>query len=84
MVQLKNGNLFLHLASAFDAKLAGHLQSMGAIHHLISPNQFYHAHIGEWSRAFPDAVPGASRAARERARARGIDVVQNEPCHFRF
>jgi len=76
MVQLKNGNLFLHLPIAFDAKLAGHLQSMGAIHNLISPNQFYHAHIGEWSRAFPNAVTGGGAGAHAHG---GVDVVQNGP-----
>jgi hypothetical protein len=74
VVQLKNGDLFLHSPIAFDARLAGHLQSMGTIRHLISPNQFHYAHIGEWSRAFPDAVTWASPGARRRARARGIDM----------
>jgi hypothetical protein len=74
VVQLKNGDLFLHSPIAFDAGLAGHLRSMGTIRHLISPNQFHYAHIGEWARAFPDAVTWASAGARRRARARGIDV----------
>src|SRR6516165_1132974 len=74
VVQLKNGDLFLHSPIAFDARLAGHLQSMGTIRHLISPNQFHYAHIGEWSRAFPGAITWASPHARERARARGIKV----------
>jgi hypothetical protein len=74
VVQLKNGDLFLHSPIAFDATLARHLQSMGTIRHLVSPNQFHYAHIGEWSRAFPDAVTWASPGARQRARARGIDV----------
>ncbi len=74
VVQLKNGDLFLHSPIAFDAALAKHLQSMGTIRHLVSPNQFHYAHIGEWSRAFPDAVTWASPRARRRARARGIDV----------
>jgi hypothetical protein len=74
VVQLNSGDLFLHSPIAFDAALARHLQSMGTIRHLISPNQFHYAHIGEWSRAFPDAVTWASPRARQRARARGIDV----------
>ena len=48
--------------------------TMGTVPHLVSPNQFHYAHIGEWSRAFPDAVTWASPHAPERARARGIDV----------
>jgi hypothetical protein len=75
VVQLTDGDLFLHSPIAFDAALAGRLQSMGRIRHLISPNQFHYAHIGEWSRAFPDALTWASPGARHRARARDIDVV---------
>ncbi len=74
VVKLKNGDLFLHSPIAFDAALAETLQSLGAVQHLVSPNQFHYAHIGEWSRAFPDAVTWASPHAPERARARGIDV----------
>jgi hypothetical protein len=74
VVRLKNGDLFLHSPIAFEACLAGQLQSMGRIRHLVSPNQFHYAHIGEWSRAFPDAVTWASPGARARARARGIHV----------
>ncbi len=75
VVRLGNGDLFLHSPIAFDAALADHLQSIGTVRHLVSPNQFHYAHIGEWARAFPDAVTWASPGARRRARARGIDVA---------
>jgi hypothetical protein len=74
VVRLTNGDLFLHSPIAFDAALADRLQAMGTVRHLVSPNQFHYAHIGEWSRAFPDAIAWASPHARERARSRGIDV----------
>src|SRR6516165_333095 len=74
VVRLKNGDLFLHSPTAFQASLAGQLQSMGTIRRLVSPNQFHYAHIGEWSRVFPDAVTWASPGVRARARARGIEV----------
>jgi hypothetical protein len=47
---------------------------MGTVRHLISPNQWHYAHIGEWQRAFPEAVTWASPGVRQRARARHIDV----------
>jgi hypothetical protein len=74
VVKFKNGDLLLHSPIAFDATLAETLQSLGTVRHLVSPNQFHYAHIGEWSRAFPDAVTWSSPHAPERARARGIDV----------
>jgi Domain of unknown function (DUF4336) len=74
VVRLKTGDLFLHSPIAFDPSLAQRLQAMGTVRHLVSPNQFHYAHIGEWARAFPDAVTWASPHVRERARARRIDV----------
>jgi hypothetical protein len=74
VVRLGNADLFLHSPIAYDAALADELASMGRVHHLVSPNQFHYAHIGEWLRAFPDALTWASPGAGRRARARGIDV----------
>jgi hypothetical protein len=53
VVRLGNGALFMHSPIAFDAALADDLGSMGRVRHLISPNQFHCAHIGEVT-----SVPG--------------------------
>src|SRR5215468_6601270 len=55
VVRLGNGDLFIHSPIAFEAALADSLRAMGTLRHLVSPNQFHYAHIGEWWRAFPDA-----------------------------
>ena len=75
VVRLSNGDLFLHSPIKFDQALASELQGLGTIRHLVSPNQFHYAHVGEWSKAFPDAVPWASPRVRRRARARRVDVT---------
>lgn len=75
VVRLSNDDLFLHSPIKFDAALASELQRMGTIRHLVSPNQFHYAHIGEWSKVFPDAITWASPRVRLRARARHIDVT---------
>ncbi|APG95462.1 DUF4336 domain-containing protein [Sinorhizobium americanum] len=75
IVRLSDGSLFLHSPIKFDEALAGELQRMGAIRHLVSPNQFHYAHIGEWSKVFPDAITWASPHVRQRARARRNDVT---------
>jgi hypothetical protein len=74
VVRLANGDLFLHSPIRFDAKLAEELQTVGTVRHLVSPNQFHYAHIGEWARVFPAAITWASPRVRQRARARHIDV----------
>ena len=74
VVRLMNDNLFLHSPIKFDDRLANELQGLGTPRHLVSPNQFHYAHIGEWAKAFPEAIAWASPRVRERARARRIDV----------
>jgi hypothetical protein len=74
VVKLANGDLFLHSPISFDPALAEQLRAIGTVRHLVSPNQFHYAHIGEWARAFPDAITWASPRVRQRARARRIDV----------
>jgi hypothetical protein len=89
VVRLSDGTLLLHSPIAFNPALAEHLKSMGTVRYLISPNQFHYAHIGEWSRAFPDAIAWASQRVRRRARARGIavefarDLSDNAPKEWR-
>jgi len=74
VVRLANGDLFLHSPVAYDEGLADGLERMGNVRHLVSPNQWHYAHVGEWQRAFPDAIAWGSAAAARRARARHIDV----------
>jgi hypothetical protein len=74
VVRLSNGDLFLHSPIRFDEGLAQELQRLGTIRHLVSPNQFHYAHIGEWATVFPDAVTWASPGVRRRARARHASV----------
>ncbi len=74
VVRLSNGDLFLHSPIKFDEGLAKELRRLGRVRHLVSPNQFHYAHIGEWAKAFPDAISWASPGVRQRARARHADV----------
>jgi hypothetical protein len=71
VVRLSNADLFLHSPIKFDGRLADELLGLGAVRHLVSPNQFHYAHIGQWAKAFPK---WASPRVRERARARHVDV----------
>ena len=74
VVRLGNGDLFLHSPVAYEERLAIALQRLGEVRHLISPNQWHYAHIGEWQRAFPQAIAWASPGVRRRTRARHVDV----------
>jgi hypothetical protein len=74
VVRLSNGELFLHSPIQFDETLAKELHGLRTIRHLVSPNQFHHAHIEEWARAFPGTTSWASPRVRGRARARHVDI----------
>src|SRR5262249_48563478 len=74
VVRLSNGDLFLHSPIKCDVRLASELLGLGAVRRLVSPNQFHYAHIGEWKKAFPNAVSWASPRVRERVRARHVDA----------
>ena len=74
VVRLSKGDLVLHSPIKFDEGLAKELEGLGRVRHLLSPNQFHYAHIGEWARAFPDAVAWASSRVRQRARARHVHI----------
>lgn len=74
VVRLSNGDLFLHSPVRFERRLADELEKLGRVRHLISPNQFHYAHIGEWTDAFPDAIAWASPRVRQRARARHLNI----------
>lgn len=74
VVRLSNGDLFLHSPIKFDERLAKELTGLGRVRHLVSPNQFHYAHIGEWAKTFPEAISWASPRVRRRARARHVDI----------
>jgi hypothetical protein len=74
VVRLANGDLFLHSPISFNERLAQELRELGTPRHLVSPNQFHYAHIGEWAKAFPETISWASPRVRQRARARRADV----------
>jgi Domain of unknown function (DUF4336) len=74
VARLSNGDLFLHSPIKFDATLGEQLQTLGEVRHLVSPDQFHYAHIGEWSKAFPEAITWASPRVRQRAHARNIEI----------
>lgn len=74
VVRLSSGDLFLHSPTRFDPGLARELADLGRVRHLVSPNQFHYAHIGEWLHAFPDAVAWASPGVRRRSKARHMHI----------
>lgn len=78
IVRLQSGELFVHSPTELKPELKEHVDALGPVRHLISPNKLHYAHIGAWQQAYPDAVAWASPGVRERARSQKIDVHFDE------
>ncbi|MGA7966865.1 MAG: DUF4336 domain-containing protein [Gammaproteobacteria bacterium] len=74
VVQLQNGDLWLHSPTAHTPELAEALSKRGRVAHLVSPNLLHYANIPAWKARFPEAVAWASPGVRKRAGSQHIDV----------
>jgi hypothetical protein len=67
VARLPDGKLWLHSPVQFDPALAATVQVLGDIGHLVAPNLTHNSFIGDWQRAFPDAVLHAVKGVAEHA-----------------
>jgi len=74
LVRLADGGLWCHSPVALDEALCAQVQALGPVRHLVSPNRLHYLSIGEWQRAWPQALAWASPGVRERAAEHGRDV----------
>lgn len=71
IIRMNSGELFVHSPTALTRELKATVDSLGPVRHLISPNKIHYWWIGEWGRAYPDAVKWASPGSRPPAHAQG-------------
>lgn len=86
IVRLSTGELWCHSPTALTLELKNQIDCLGSVRHLISPNKLHYAHIGVWTRAYPEAIAWASPGVRERAAQQKIEVsfdadLKDEPPH---
>uniref|UniRef100_A0ACD5GQF3 DUF4336 domain-containing protein n=1 Tax=Desertifilum tharense IPPAS B-1220 TaxID=1781255 RepID=A0ACD5GQF3_9CYAN len=74
IVRLNNGDLWCHSPIELSPELQPQIEALGTVKHLISPNKIHYAHIGTWSKVYPDAIAWASPGVRERAKQQKIEV----------
>lgn len=74
IVRLRDGGLWCHSPIALTGELRAQMEALGPVRHLVSPNLLHYVFIGEWQRAWPDALAWASPGVRERAAAHGSHV----------
>jgi hypothetical protein len=74
VVQLKNGNLWVHSPTRLTEGLRAGLDALGPVRHLVAPNAFHFAHIADWQAAWPKAKSWAAPGAVERAAKNGLSL----------
>ncbi len=71
IIRLRSGELFVHSPTTLTVELKAEIDRLGPVRHLISPNQIHYWWIGEWGKAYPDALKWASPGVRPYAQKQG-------------
>ncbi|WP_347332774.1 DUF4336 domain-containing protein [Marinimicrobium locisalis] len=68
IIRLSSGGLFVHSPVALTDTLKQQVDGLGPVEHLVSPNRIHYWWIGDWGKAYPNALkwasPGAHRAVK--------------------
>ncbi len=69
VVRLADGGLFVHSPVLLDAETRKAVDALGSVKAVVAPSGFHHLYVGEWMRAYPNAVvcacPGLERKRRD-------------------
>lgn len=74
VVQLENGDLWVHSPTRLTDSLRAELDALGPVRHLIAPNWIHYAHIADWQAAWPDAQAWAAPGVAQRAAKKGLTL----------
>jgi short-subunit dehydrogenase len=84
VIRLASGALLLHSPIPCSVALCQELQSLGRIQYLVAPSIAHWMYLGQWQKAFPEAltfaVPGLE--SRRQVRASGVRIdrqLSDEP-----
>jgi hypothetical protein len=59
VVRLAGGGLFVHSPVTLDDATRRAVDDLGEVRAVVAPSIFHHLSVGDWMRAYPDAVFGA-------------------------
>jgi hypothetical protein len=80
VVRLADGRLFVHSPVSLDAATRAAVDALGRVQSIVAPSLFHHLYVGEWMRAYPDAIicacPGLERKREDLPWSR---VLGDEP-----
>ena len=82
IVRLSSSELWCHSPTELTPELKAQIDSLGSVHHLISPNKFHYTHIGTWASAYPEATwaspgvrDGTALPKEDRAPQQKVDII---------
>lgn len=66
VIRLPDGGLWLHAPVPIDDVLAGELEALGPVRHLVAPNALHHLYFGDAAARYPDAKTWAAPTLAEK------------------
>lgn len=66
VIRLTNGDLALWSPTALSDDLRTQVQALGTVRYLVPPNSLHHTFLGDWQRAYPQAIVYAPPDLREK------------------
>ncbi len=66
IVRLDDGDLWVWSPVGLSDELAGEVEALGNVRHLVSPNKIHHLFLGEWAERWPDAKIYASPGLKKK------------------
>jgi len=72
VLQLENGDLWVHSPTLMTDALRAELDSLGPVRHLIAPNWIHYTYIDDWRCAYPEAATYAAPGVTARAEKKGL------------
>lgn len=75
VIRLADGGLLVWSPVALDDALRQAIDALGPVRCLVAPNALHHVFLGEWRRAYPEALTFAAPGLREKRRDIAFDGV---------
>jgi hypothetical protein len=83
VIRLADGGLFLHSPVPLDAATRQALDRLGPVRWIVGPSKVHHFHLGDYARAYPDALlcgaPGLPEKRRDLRFQRVLDDAEAPP-----
>ena len=80
VVRLSDGSAWVWSPVALTDELAGAVQAVGPVHHIVSPNKIHHLFLAEWAERWPRARVYAPPGLARRKPALRFDAeLRDEP-----